>query len=129
LSAVLSLGYLANRTGEDAVVDYLANAAANLASAEDRSGAEPETTPSEGAAGLRLDAGVIAQSAVWGLALSGQPEARTALENLMSSPALTLERPGAADNRPSQNVVSDALEVLSTVEAEGLSEYCRQEGR
>ena len=129
LSAVLSLGYLANRTGEDAVVDYLANAAANLASAEDRSSAEPETTPSEGAAGLRLDAGVIAQSAVWGLALSGQPEARTALENLMSSPALALETPGAADNRPSQNVVSDALEVLSTVEAEGLSEYYRQEGR
>jgi hypothetical protein len=129
---VLSLGYLANRTGEDAVVDYLAESAASLASAEtdgdeaeDRSGAEPESTP----AGLRLDAGVIAQSAVWGLALSGQPEARTALECPMSSPGLALDARSPADNRPAQNIVSDALDVLSTVEAEGLSEYYRQEGR
>jgi hypothetical protein len=136
LSAVISLGYLANRTGEDAVVDYLADAAANLPSAEtdgdetaDRSGAEPDRTPSEGAAALRLDDGVIAQSAVWGLALSGQPEARTALERLMSSPGLALDAQGPAENRAAQNMVSDALDVLSTVEAEGLSEYYREEGR
>jgi hypothetical protein len=127
LSAVLSLGYLANRTGDEAVLDYLTESAADLASsdeAEDRSGTEPETTP----VGLRLDAGAIAQSAVWGLALSGQPEARTTLERLMRSPELAPDARGAADNRPAQNMVSDALDVLSTVEAEGLSEYYRQEG-
>jgi hypothetical protein len=136
LSAVISLGYLANRTGEYAVVEYLADAAANLPSAEteadeteDRSGAEPDRTPSEGAAALRLDDGVIAQSAVWGLALSGQPEARAALERLMSSPELAPDAQDPAENRAAQNLVSDALDVLSTVEAAGLSEYYREEGR
>jgi FG-GAP-like repeat len=123
LSALIALGYLANRTGDQRAVDFLAGRARALGAA----GAAPANAPGE----LRLDAESLGQTAVLGLAVSGRPRAREVLEELMRSDAARVRGQGAeaAANSPSQNLLSEALTTHGAVETQGLAEYYRREGR
>jgi hypothetical protein len=121
MSALVALGYLANRTGDERALNFLTARAGNLGSAR---------AESAGAAGeLRLDTDSLAQTAVLGLAVSGRPQARQVLEDLMRSDTARLRSSDPAARRSSQNLISEALTTFKTVQDQGLSEYYRREGR
>jgi hypothetical protein len=124
LSAIVALGYLTNRTGDERALSYLGTAARGMMATS------PATTGAD-AGELRLDSASVGQTAVLGLSLSGRPQAREILEELMRADAARLgaSPTDSPTNAPSQNLLSDALTTLRTVQEHGLSEYYRREGQ
>jgi FG-GAP-like repeat len=116
-SALMSLGYLVNRTGNQRALNYLqesvrpdAWAARNMAG----------TAPFQASTAERdID---LSKHAILGLALSGRPEAAQTLRSLQQPAGTDAARAFQAQIR---DLVSEALNEHQRVSSQGLSDYYR----
>jgi HEAT repeat protein len=116
-SALMALGYLVNRTGNQRALNYL------------QESARPEAWASRGVAGTapfqastterNLD---LSKHAILGLALSGRPEAAQTLRSLQQPAATAAARDFQAQVG---DLVSEALNEHQRVSSQGLAEYDR----
>ncbi len=112
-SALIGLGYLANRGKSPKAVAYLK---ASLDPAVWNQRVRWETELHATAAELHAQLSTLA---VWGLAISGEPDARTALESLRSNKARNFLQ-------QSNGLLDEALSVISRVQQQGLLEYSKR---
>ncbi len=106
LTAVMSLGYLANR-GDASAMSFLSNSARALATAS------PATTPD-----LRLEPVAVGQNAVLGLGLSGRPEGAQVLQELRNA-RIEARIPGAAE------LLTNSQTTLDRVRQQGVGSLYR----
>ena len=111
LAAVLSLGYIVNKSGDADIIEFLAEKARGLYPQSD------ETLEESDAANVfRLDPVVVGRSAVLGLAVSGRTQTEEVLRSLL------------ADERfqSSQDLLTSALDTHRVIRKIGLSSYYKQ---
>ena len=120
-SALMAMGYLVNRTGNQRALSYLQESARPEAWAQrDVKGIAPfQASTSE----RNVD---LSKHAILGLALSGRPEAAQTLRSL--------QQPGGTDAARSfqaqiGDLVSEALNEYQKMSSQGLAEYDRTNRR
>jgi hypothetical protein len=116
-SALMALGYLINKTGNQRALNYLKDSVA------------PETWAARGVAGTApFQASTterdrdFSKHAILGLALSGRPEAAQALRSLQQPAATETQR---AFQAQVSDLVSEALEEHQRIATQGLENYYR----
>jgi hypothetical protein len=114
-SALMSLGYVVNKTGNQKALDYL-KASINPTTWQDK---DVGQAPFQASTTERsID---FSKHAILGLALSGHPEAEQALRSLQQAPADT--ELGRAFQAQVDELVSEALDEHRRIAREGLDEY------
>ena len=114
-SALMSLGYVVNRTGDRRALDYL------------KRSINPDTWQDMDVGQAPFQASATERSfdfskhAILGLALSGHPEAEEALRSLVQAPADT--ESGRAFQAQVDDLVSEALAEHGRIAREGLAQY------
>lgn len=119
-SALMAMGYLINKTGNEKALNYLIE------------GLDPDAWQERGAAVISPFQPAVAESnrdlskhALLGLALSGNPTAAEALRSLQEPPETA---PQAAFQDAVSDVLSEALEAHAQIAAQGLAGYYQREG-
>ena len=114
-TAIVSLGYLINKTGSPTALNFLSK------------GLDPDAWPSLVGSNLASYQKSVderdehlTQKAILGLALSGHPRAKDLLQNLLNSPATPGQQKFRDANR---EVIEDALEEHEKVARLGLLKY------
>lgn len=120
-SAVIALGYLVNKTGNQKALDYL------MACIDPNVWEERKlswTSPSQASVAARNQQ--LSTVAILGLTLAAKPEAAEALR--------TLQQPATTESAKQfqaqvSNMVSDALNDLDMIAKDGLAEYYKKKGQ
>lgn len=84
LAAIMSVGYVVNRTGDRELIEYLSDLARGLGKATTESIEDDEK---QGKREIQLDTADVARAAIWGLAFGGNKDSRDALRALWESSA------------------------------------------
>ena len=112
LAAVMSLGYIVNRTGDQDLIAFLRKRVEGL---DEPIGNSKEAGQTQAQPLVRLEASDVARAAVWGLALGGTRESRNALRTLAKR----------TFSHDSKQLIDDAIRAHTTVQQNGLLDFLK----